>query len=381
MNARRLSAVVVGSAALSVSSVAQVPDLLTAFDAGGRALGMGSSVNATSADTLSTYYNPAGLGYLNQNQFGAAYRNLPRSHTALSGDFSDPRLDSTGTRGKNALTHLGFAFPLRGGANGTIGVSYTVGGYMDDTRTGNGLPSGNLTVQNYREEAEAKSDFYTLSWGKANSSQTMAWGLGVQFVQQHISDNVTGRLVDQNNQTVSLLDSRSDETANGVGIIAGVQFVPKSNPNVSFGLSYRSEINLQNNPDTAGLYDKIPARLIGGVAMRQDGLRGGRDFIVWGAQVQHFFAGGSSPLFDRDPQTTIGVGLEYNYQSANYRIPVRLGYNVIPKGGSGFGSRDGFTFGVGYRPLDSRFGIDLNFVSPQRGGYDMALSVNYKFGS
>jgi hypothetical protein len=380
MIARRLS-VVIGGAALSASSLAQVPDLLTAFDAGGRALGMGGSVYATGADTLSTYYNPAGLGYLNQNQLGAAYRNLPRSSTVAAGEFDDPRLDSTGFRGSNALSHLGIAYPLRGGQNGTLGLSYTIGGVFNDHRTGNNLTSGSLSVQDYDERAEAQSDFYTLAWGKANSSQTFSFGVGLQYVQQHVSDRVTGRLVDSNNQTVSFLDSSSDETGNGLGIIAGIQWVPRNNPNVSFGLSYRSEVNLTNNDETAGLYDKIPARLLAGAAMRQDGLRGGRDFIVWGAQIQHFFGGGSSQLFDRNPQTVAGLGMEYNYQSANYRLPVRLGYNIVPAGGDGFGNRNAFTFGIGYRPLDNRFGIDLNFASPQRGGYDMSLSVNYRFGS
>jgi hypothetical protein len=380
MIARRIS-VVLGGAAVSASSFAQVPDLLTAFDAGGRAMGMGGSVYATSADTLSTYYNPAGLGYITQNQLGATYRNLPRSHTNVSGDFNDPRLESTGFRGNSSLTHLGVAYPLRGGANGTLGVSYTVGGYLNDRRTGGGLTSGAFTVQNYQEDTEAKSDFFTLSWGKANSAQNFSWGLGLQFVQQHLSNTVTGRLVDQNNQTVSILDASSDETASGIGLIAGVQWIPKNRPNMSFGVSYRSEIDLQNNPDTASLYDKIPARLLAGVALRQDGVRNGRDFIVWGAQIQHFFSGRSSTLFDRDPQTVAGLGLEYNYQGGSFRIPVRLGYNVVPSGGDGFGSRNAFTFGLGYRPLDNRFGVDLNFASPQRGGYDMSLGVNYRFGS
>jgi len=150
---------------------------------------------------------------------------------------------------------------------------------------------------------------------------------------------------------------------------------------VSFGLSYRSEVNLSNNSDTQGLYDKIPARLLAGVAFRQDGMRGGRDFIVYGAQIQHFFSGGSSQVFDRNPQTTLGLGLEYNFQTTGFRIPLRLGYNIVPSGGDDYGSRNGFGFGFGYRPLDNRYSLDFNFVAPEKGGYDMGISLNYRFGN
>ena len=132
--------------------------------------------------------------------------------------------------------------------------------------------------------------------------------------------------------------------------------------------------------ETQSLYDKIPARLLAGVAYRQDGLRGGRDFIVYGFQLQHFFSGKNSQVFDREDQTTVGFGLEYSYQTQGFRIPIRLGYNIVPSGGNDFGSRNSFTFGLGYRPNDGRYGVDFNFASPEKGGYDLGISLNYRFG-
>lgn len=376
MKARKLSFVIGGMSVIAASSMAQVPDLLNALDAGGRAMGAGGSLHATGADTLSSYYNPAGLGYMSQGQVGLAYRNLPTSKTKASDEFGDLDLDSTGQRGSNAISHVGLTLPLNEGRRGTIGVSYTIGGFIEDSRTNNGVLVGGNPVNAYTEKLKAKSEYFTVAYGKASASQNFSWGVGLQFVRQQIANEVL--LVDGGNNV--LLDADLDETGTGVGVIAGFQFIPKGNPNVSFGLSYRSEINLSGNSDTSSLYDKIPARLLGGVAFRQDGMRGGRDFIVYGLQIQHFFAGESSQIFDRSAQSTVGFGLEYNYQTQGFRIPIRLGYNVIPSGGDSFGSRNGFAFGLGYRPNNNQFGIDFNFVSPENGGYDMGISLNYRFG-
>jgi hypothetical protein len=376
MKARKLTFIIAGLSGLACTSMAQVPDLLNALDAGGRAMGAGGSLYATGSDTLSSYYNPAGLGYASQGAVGVAYRNLPKSKTKASDEFGDLRLDSSGERGNNAISHVGLNFPLQEGRHGVIGVSYTIGGYINDERSNAGVLVGGNPVNFYSERLKAQSDYFSVGYGKASASQDFSWGIGLQYVRQKISDRAL--LVDSGNNT--LLNTDLDETGNGLGIIAGLQFIPKSNPNVSFGLSYRSEINLTNNNDTKSLYDKIPARLLAGVAFRQDGMRGGRDFIVYGLQIMHFFEGESSQVFDRKAQTTVGFGLEYNYQTNGFRIPIRLGYNVVPSGGDDFGSRNAFTFGLGYRPLDNRFGVDFNFASPESGGFDLGISLNYRFG-
>lgn len=376
MNARKLSFIVGGMSAVAASSFAQVPDLLNALDAGGRAMGVGGSLYVTGADTLSTYYNPAGLGYLNQSAIGLAYRNLPTSRSTASDEFGDLEFDSRGRRGGSTISHLGLAYPLSAGRNGTLGVSYTIGGFIDDSRNNAGVLVGGNPVNFYAESVKARSDYFTLAYGRASSDQSFSWGVGLQYVRQRIANEIL--LVDSSNNV--LIDADLDETGNGIGVVAGFQMIPKGNPNVSFGLSYRSEIDLNGNDETSGLYDKIPARLLGGIAYRQDGLRGNRDFIVYGLQLQHFFAGKNSQVFDREAQTTAGFGLEYNYHTQGFRIPIRVGYNVVPGGGSDYGYRNAFTFGLGYRPNDNRFGFDLNFAAPEKGGYDIGISLNYRFG-
>src|SRR5690348_16132762 len=133
MSARRLPFVILGAATMATPTLAQVPDLLNALDSGGRAMGMGGALYPTSSDTLSSYYNPAGLGYVAQTTVGIAARNLPQSHTTVSGDFNNPNLSSKGVIGNKEITHFGVILPF---AKGGLGLSYTVGGYIDDRRIG-----------------------------------------------------------------------------------------------------------------------------------------------------------------------------------------------------------------------------------------------------
>ena len=119
--------------------------------------------------------------------------------------------------------------------------------------------------------------------------------------------------------------------------------------------------------------------LLLGASMRQDAVRGGQDYIVYGAQLQEFFAGESTPYFDRSNQAVFGVGLEYNHAFESFRMPFRVGYVSSPGGGDGYSSRNTFTFGFGYRPNNNYYSIDLNWASPQGGGYDFGLAATYRF--
>lgn len=371
MSARRLPFVILGAATMATPSFGQVPDLMNALDAGGRAMGMGGALYPTSSDTLSSFYNPAGLGYVNQSTVGLTARNLPRSRTTANGDFNNPILASTGAAGNKEVTHFGLVLPF---AKGGLGISYTVGGYIDDVRTGNVTIGGN-NVTNYAEHIRSKTEFFSLGYGVASKDQTFSWGLAAQFVQESLTDDLTGTV------NGSPLSGTPSGTNHGIAGLLGFQFNPKGS-NTSFGVSYRSEVKLSGNGTTSLLMDKVPARLMGGVAMRQDGVRNGKDFLLYGVQVSHFFSA-SEPgqNFQRKAQTTAGLGIEYNYAMGDARIPLRLGFNFDPSGGNGFGDRNALTFGVGYRPGNEDYTIDLNFAKPQHGGFDLGLGLSYKLGS
>ena len=88
LNARKLLAI--GVMAFTGSVSAQIPDLMTALDTGGRAMGLGGGTYVTDANTWSINANPAGLGYIRTTTFSMAYRNLPNSVNSVSGDLADP---------------------------------------------------------------------------------------------------------------------------------------------------------------------------------------------------------------------------------------------------------------------------------------------------
>lgn len=360
-------------------SMAQVPDLLNALDAGGRSMGSGGALNVTNADTLSTFYNPAGLGYLDKGELTIAYRNLPTSRTSITNSYNDPDRSSRGSSGSNSISHIGYAIPFSGvrrGGTGTLAISYTVGGYIDDVGTGPaaGLPdgTGGFTISNYEERRKARSDFYTIAYGRTNAAQNLSYGIGLIYAQQSAEYSQSGT---SSSGVFTPFDLSSN--GGGFGVIGGVQYIPPRSPNLSLGLSVRSPIQVGHG-DT-DLYSRIPGRVMLGGAYRREGYRGGKDFLVFGAQIQYFYGGASSFAFDRSTQTVGNVGLEYSYGLGEARLPFRIGYMSVPGGGDAFGARNAFTYGIGYRPNDGNYSIDLSWATPQGGGNDFALTATYRF--
>lgn len=360
-----------------VMAAAQVPDLVSAFEAGGAALGMGSAGTVLGADTFSGYFNPAGLGYVTRTQVGLSLRNLPKSQTTAYGNLSPAgaeRLDTNSDRGPTGVTHIGVAVPLKaknGGTNGTISVALTTGGYVSDTRVaGSGLMEGGLPAPGYTQQLYNRTQFLTVAYGRSTQNGSLNWGAGLVYAM-----NRQGLQRSAPSGTTNY-----DEDATGLGAIVGVQYTPPSSPDFSAGLSYRTPIQL-NGGGGALLFDEIPGRLSAGAAWRYNGMRSGRDYAVFAAQVDHYFSGGGGLYFGRDEQTVVGLGVEYNYALGAGRIPLRLGYRAVPGAGTGYGDRNAFSFGLGFRPGNDDWGLDVGFSRPFSGGSDMNLSMFYRLGN
>lgn len=373
----RLALLSLGPTFLVASASAQVPDLLNAIDAGGRSMATGGANSATNVDTLSAYYNPAGLAYLDTRAADLTFRNLPHSRTTLRGNLNDPDQDSKGHRGDWTIGHAGFATPVRdllGRGSGTLAVAYTLGGYISDRARAVGTldSDGGFAAQNYTLRRNARTAFYSLSYGKAMSSE-FSYGLGLVVADQTIGYSQTGTLTDGTSAVP--IDSRDSSNGMGVGVIAGALYTPSWGKEWTLGLSLRSPISLSGSDQ----YDRIPGRIIFGTTWRRDGYRNNQDYVLIGAQVQSFLGGASSDYFDRDSQTGFGFGAEYNLGIGSDRIPFRVGFTTLPGGGSGFGSRNAFTFGVGYRPGRFPVGLDLGFAVPEKGGSDISLAASYRF--
>jgi long-subunit fatty acid transport protein len=345
--------------------------MVDAIDAGGRAMGAGSAFNLSSVSTLSATYNPAALAFVERREIGAAMRTFPTTQSSVSGPLNALRSSSDTETGAFRASHFGLALPLRN--KGALGLAWTVGGWFHDTQTGVGLPNG---VATYFDFTRMRTDFYNLSYGVSSNDGQFAWGAGVIMAQTNI----------RNSQIITFTDinippqiASTNATGNGFGAQVGIMLTPKGRRDVTIAASARTPIDIDDEDGELSLYNRIPGRIAVGVATRRDGFRGGRDYLVLGAEGQYFFGGKDSPRIDRENHGTAHFGAEYNYGIGSATIPVRVGYSIVPRGGDGFSDRNTLSFGFGYRPNNGDWSIEVNFGSPTGGGSETGVFFSYRF--
>lgn len=365
----------------SACAFSQVPDLLNAFDAGGSAMAAGGTAfYQTGVDTLSAYYNPAGLAYLKNRSAGLVYRNKPGSNTVATGSFPSPNLSSTGTRGTQTLTHAGFSIPgedlSKGRWKGNFAIAYTIGGTLDDqTIGGQNLTYNSQQLNNYTLNRSVETSFITFGYGwTTGKKQDTAWGIGLNYITNRVAYSQTGSVNDGNGGQTTIFNSNVSGTPKGLAATIGVLKTP--NANTSFGLSYRSEAKLSGGGSSAGVYDRIPAKLSAGAVFRAETKQD--NYVLFGLGADHFFKANNSSLFERKAYTSVSGGFELNLFSGDNRIPIRLGYVSIPSGGTDFGSRSGLTYGFGFHPANGKFGLDISLAAP-RTSSDLSIALTYKF--
>jgi hypothetical protein len=381
---------VVGGALVGACAHGQVANLLNALDAGSHSLGMGSALTATDAEVLSTFNNPAGLGYLSGRQFAIAYGNLPTAASTVSDVYGD-RSFSSYFNGDSDITYFGVTLPLSTSKNhGTIGFCYNVGGFLDDVGTSNGvLPyssNTNLEAANYTDQRYAKDDYVTVSYGKTNNEHTMSLGFGLTYVQQStiyqqqfsIYDTTSGSPVLASTQNTGYLSG----AGSGVGAIAGIELIPANTPNLSFGLSLRSPIRLGGGGAVDQYYSVIPGKLLAGAALRGTGLkRRSSDFTVLGVQVEQYFGGSGQGLFAQQAQTVTDLGGEYDFGLDSFNVPVRIGYRSIPSGGSQFADVSALTYGLGIHDKENRYSLDANWSRITGGMNQLSITASVRFSN
>jgi len=378
-----------GTFILVGSASAQVPDLLNAFDSGARSQGAGGALNGAAADTYSTVYNPAGLGYVNRPTLQLGQRNLPSTRTAVTGTFNDQNRAATRRNGSTSFAHFGYAIPgsaIRKGEKGSFGVSYSVTGLVDDlaSATGDLAFAPGIRVRDFTETKRVRTDFLSFGYGRTNAAGNLAVGYGIVFANQSLTFRQTGALVDGNGDPISggpsvISFPNVKSQTSGVGVMAGVQYSPPNNPNASFNASVRSPIRVGGGGSGVN-FSTIPGRVMLGAALRYEGYRKGKDdYLVVGANTQFFFGGQGSSDFERGSQGGFGLGLEYNLDFGRTRVPLRLGYQTIGSSGTGYDSYQTLTYGIGYQPGDGRYTIDFSYARPRSGGQDTYITATYRF--
>lgn len=353
----------------------QVPDLYSSFEMGGRALGMGGSLYSNTADVSATYWNPAGLAFLTEAAGQINFRNRPDTRTSYTGGpYFNPDESSRINSGSMAVTFGGFAIPLAGG---TLGFSYAMGGWANQRAIGFDLndPNDPNDPVDREDNIKLQEDFYTIAWARKAGGVNI--GAGVVVGRQYVRERSLWR---KNSGTI-VRDVDVEDEGTGVGGIVGVQFMPSQGGNISVGFSYRSEIKLNGMGEASGYASEIPARLQGGLAWRVDNLRGGQDFLIGGLDAAYFFPANSGDVFERKGQISAGIGFEYNWIQSFGAIPIRIGFRTTDSGGDLFSNRDVLTFGIGYRPREQKFSVDLNIAAASgQSRPDMALSLSFLIG-
>ena len=376
-----------GVVALAGLASAQVSDLLSAFDAGTRASGAGGALSGAAADTFATANNPGGLGFVDRPQIQYAQRNLPTFKNVASGKYEDPKLSGSEDRGSIRYSHVGVVMPLsqfRPGAAGNLGFSYDLGGYLEDsiTVTSDLTYGSGFVIKNFTQKRKLTQDFYTLSYGNSSRKGSLAYGFGLTVVNQKLDFAQTGSLTDSSGTPVpgggGVVPAVS-ANGTGLGIVAGLQYIPPKNPDRSVWLSLRTPISISDGGSDAASLTRIPGRLTLGAAQRLPGVAARKDdYLVVAAQLQTFFGGSSNKYFDQESGTAYGLGFEYTLTSSSYIIPLRLGYQRVAASGT-FDSRQGINYGIGYSPDSMKYSIDFNYFRPSHGSYDFALTATYRF--
>lgn len=296
-------------AAAGVGAKAQIADLMNAFEMGGRAMGMGGALYSNSTDASASYWNPAGLGYIQRPIAEIDFRNRPSTDTTLTGNYPDPTRNGKATYGDNSITFAGIGYPLKNG--GVIGLSYALGGYIRENAIGHNLHSGedgNDTVADPQQEfLKVVTEFLTLAYGTPGRGG-LSFGAGVVFAKQNIANAFLQVILDHEGGTeIGRTQTDTSESGTGIGGIVGIQYTPPGRENISLGVSYRTQISLSGLKEAEPFAKEIPARLQGGLVFRQDGLRGGRDYLVGGVDVAYFFPANEDRILKRDGQISAGV--------------------------------------------------------------------------
>jgi hypothetical protein len=158
----------------------QGPDLINTLGVGARAIAMGDAYTAIADDPSATFWNPARLGEIPFLQVMVEGRNVLRV-TQVTGEPLPDYWDPTNTE-ENGITRLpmklsfsGFSKsigdwePNVGSRGGTVGVSYTLGGYFD-YRSRYNLPGEEIEGENsaalFQEDRLVQNHYLTAAWGK-----------------------------------------------------------------------------------------------------------------------------------------------------------------------------------------------------------------------
>jgi hypothetical protein len=284
------------------------PDLLQTLGVGSRSIGMGNAYTAIADDASASFWNVGRLGFIRHDEAMVEYRSVVNSTLNSTGSSAPV---TTGIEpGKPQLGFSGFVTPVtwRNGWLGSLGISYTMGGYFDATKddssttTTVGFPNIQ-TISKSVSQILVRDSYLTFAYGQqfelknrapqktkktdkgkaataddsGNAAQKepsrLGIGLGVFFVNQDYTTQLSNSTYQQPvgggplTPTASPTSNLVSERGNGVGVTFGLAYDPASSP-YSFGLSYHSRTQLSGLATGNSFGNQTPDHLSIGVAYK-----------------------------------------------------------------------------------------------------------------
>lgn len=330
------------------------PDLLQTLGVGSRSIGMGNAFSAIADDASATFWNPARLAVVPRREFMIEYRPTFESNGSQSGTVvtdengmvtSNLRFTAGSHPGKPQLGFGSFLFNI--GKDQTIGVSYTLGGYLnqnttfDRTLTTTVTGFGTTSIQEHNTtQLRVRNTFFTVAYGHAIklAGGKFGYGAGVVFSNQEYRRQDTQNTVTTNPDGSQSTDAPqlpvNDERGRGYGAVVGL-FYDGPHP-YHLGLSYRTSTRLSglNQGDQFG--NETPERLaIGGayeLHSRRDAFLVSTEIEVLGAANRTLINGATPQVDRRGSVTNYHIGFEYTpnarTQSPKFLTPVRVGFRT-----------------------------------------------------
>lgn len=360
------------------------PDFLQTLGVGSRSVAMGNAYSAIADDPSATFWNPGRLGVLQRRQLMVHFRPGLETRSGLNwsrASLNDPEVFSqslTSKAGGMQPTFASFVYPLStnwGGGRGTVGVSYTLGGYfnLDASRRRTVGTTADLTTfaQTFDHDWQLmRNSYLTVAYGHqwsplANRRGTLGAGLAYyrvtsDFQSLHQTDTTAWDST-LNQQVTSKTDTQRVDRGHGEGVVAGVYYqtgVPSqsglgsggpgeeqltaSTTTWSFAACYRSASNLRGMGFGESMASEVPDRLSLGVAYNSflpetSSSVGDRDRVVMAAEIQRFSGANSVEQTDfRKAVTNLHVGVEWIPakplipipNERRYDTPIRLGFRT-----------------------------------------------------
>jgi len=324
--------------ALGATAADKPSDTVVSLGVGARAVGMGGAFTSVVMDATSSFWNPAGLAWIGQQDMTIMGKTLPKTDTLLGGrnEFNPLMLtsDSDTPTGNPGLVYAGYAAPIsvftrNPGTRGTVSISWTRGGYFEqDIIADQLLDLSETTRETSLRHRKIVTDYYTLAYGMPLTDNVKV-GAGVIYASQNYKFNYSGFIeVDTGDEWIPLpISSPSvDETGSGWGGIVGIQGAAslgkQEGKPFKWGVAYRTPINLSSDNTFS---DELPGRLTGGIAYEFP-----KTPTTISFDVHMYFKANEGLEDERDEVTNYALGLEHVFipGNGNVQVPVRLGVST-----------------------------------------------------